>query len=292
MSRVHLQYEMLCAFAALGELSDAELSDLTAHVGACSSCCRRLAEMEAASYTYFVRHAAKANGAVTPPGMQQRFEERAGSMGIPLREASAALPGNRLISLALSVVLLTVAAQVGWKVLYPQIRGQTPVHVETSSFESLDKRPSTPSLRLSDPPFHRASLGRLSGGRKTRPLRRAGTFSSPLRDTSKAQSYSPPLRLLDSEAFADDRPLRTPVVVRDYLTSGISFPAKRTFELTSASRFLADGEYSIPAKRAFRYNPTFASLSFLGMPARVEVPHFPAMSEPPALFRINSTKAW
>ena len=101
-------------------------------------------------------------------------------------------------------------------------------------------------------------------------------------------------RLYDQKTFkpSRNRPLRTSVVVREYLASGISFPAKRTFELTPASRFLADGEYSIPAKHAFRYNPTFASLSFLGMPARVEVPRFPVMSEPPPLFRTNSTKAW
>ena len=292
MSRVHLEYEMLCAFAALGELSDAELSDLTAHVEACSSCRQRLAEMEAASYTYFVRHAAKATGAGILPGMQQRFEERAASMGIPVREEGAALPGNRLISLALSVVLLSVAAQVGWKVLSPLFRDRTAVHLETSSFASLDRGSSTPSLNVSEAPLQKASLAGLIEGRKVRSLRRLSSSTSPLRNTRKAQSYSPPLRLLDSEAFAADHPLRTPVVVRDYLWLGISFPGKRTFELTPASRFLADGEYSIPAKHAFRYNPTFASLSFLGTPARVEVPSFPAMSEPPPLFRTNSTKAW
>lgn len=290
MSRVHMEYEMLCAFAAVGQLSEAELNDLSEHVESCSSCHRRLAEMETASYTYFLRHAGKAKGVDTPAGFQQRFEERAGSMGIPLRDITAALPGTRFISLALSVVLLTVAAQVGWKILYPQVGERTAVHVETSSIAPLQRV-------IGDAPIHGDSPGGLSGGRNTTRFRNAGSYTSPHRETRKVQSYSnlsgsPPLRLRGSETFAGDHPLSTPEVVREYLTSGLQLPERRTFELTAAPRFLAGGEYSIPDKHAFRYNPTFASLSFLGVPERVELPRFPAMSEPPPLFRINSTKTW
>ena len=292
MSRVHLEYEMLCAFAALGQLSEAERNDLREHVESCSSCQRSLAEMEVASCAYFLCHAGKARGGDTPPGMQRRFEERGGSMGIPLRNITSALPGTRFISLALSVLLLTVAAQVGWKVLAPRLRDRTTVPGETSSIPVLQTVSPAPGLVIGDPPVHRGSSDGLSGSRNRKRVRNAYSYTSTHREVRKAQSDSQPSRLLISEAFAGDRPLPPLVSVRDYLMSGLPPTAKRSFHLTSASRFLADGKYSIPAKRAFRYSPTFASLTLLGVPERVEVPRLPAMNEPPPLFHSNINKAW
>ena len=290
MSRVHVEYEMLCAFAAAGQLSEAELNELNEHVKSCSSCVCRLAQMEAASYAYFLRYADQAKEVKTPPGMQRRFEERAGNMGVPLRGRIAALPGTRLISLALSVVLLTVAAQVGWKVLSPNTGEETAVHVQTASIPPLQTATSPPGSVVGDPSVHRGSQVGLSGGRNIRRVRNAYSHSFQHREGRNDQSYSPP-RLLGSEAFAGDRPVSPPGGVRDYLTSGLPLTAKRSFELTSTSRLLADGEHSIPAKRTFRYSPTFASLSFLGVPERVELPRLPAMNKPPPFFHFNSTKA-
>lgn len=137
MSRAHAEYERLCVFAAVGQLSAEEANDLRDHAESCLSCHRRLAEMETASCAYFLRYAGKAKGVNLPAGMQRRFEERAISVGIPLRDTAPALLGARVASFALYVLLLTVSAQVGWKVLYPRILKQAADHSETTSIKHL-----------------------------------------------------------------------------------------------------------------------------------------------------------
>lgn len=291
MSRMHVEYEMLCAFATAGQLSEAELNDLSEHLKSCSCCEQRLTEMEAASYAYFLRHAGKAKGGGAPPGMQERFEERAGSMGIALRDTTVAVPGSRFISLALMVVLLTVAAQVGWKVLYPQIR-ETVVPLETASIRPLQTVSRAPASAISDPAVQKGLPANLSGSRSIEHVRDASPHTSPQHAARKVLSYSPPLVLIGPQAFASDRPLSPHGFVRGSLTAGAYLPEKGIFKLTDASRFLDLGEHSTSEKQAFRSSPTFASLSFLGVPERVEVPRLPAMNEPPPLFHNNSTKPW
>ena len=292
MSRLHMEYEMLCALATAGQLSEVELNDLNEHVETCPSCQRRLAQMEAASCAYFLRHASKAKRVDLPPGIQRRFEERAGSMGITLRDVTSALPGTRLISLALSVVLLTVTAQMGWKLLYPKIREQNAVHLEVPSYRPVQTVVSTPELAVGDPTVHKGSPGGPNRGRNLRRFRRALSDTSPPPEVWKIQSGPPTLRLSDPQTFAGDRHLSTPGWNHQSFAGGGFLPLRRTFELTSASGYLAFGEYPTPAKPAFRYSPTFASLSFLGVPERVDVPHVPALNQLPPLFRINSPKAW
>ena len=274
MSRVHGEYETLCAFAAAGQLSEAELNDLGEHVDSCSCCQRRVTEMEAASYAYFVRHADKSKAVGTPPGMQRRFEERIGSMGLPLREIAAPLPGSRLVSVALSLVLLTVAAQVGWKALDLRMRERNAGDVKTAFVRPPQTISQVPGSAAGAPAVHRGQAGGLSAIRKMRHVRDVHLDTAAHREVRKAPSYSPP------------------GAVRDSLTEVVSAPARRAFALTASSGFLAGGESSIATKHTFRYSPKLASLSFFGVPERVEVPRLPAMNEPPPLFNRQSPKAW
>ena len=292
MSRLHMEYEMLCALATAGQLSELELNDLNEHVETCPSCQRRLAQMEAASCAYFLRHASKAKRVDLPPGMQRRFEERAGSMGIPSRGVTSALSGTRLISLALSVVLLTVTAQLGWKILYPKIRERNAVHVEVPSYRPVQALVSTPEVATGEPTVHKGSPGGPNRGRSPRRFRRALFDTSLHPEVWKILSGPPTLRLPGPETFAGDRHLSTPGWNQPSFAGGGFLPLKRTFELTSALRFMALGEDPTAAKPAFRYSPTSASLSFLGVPERAEVPHVPALNQLPPLFHINSPQAW
>ncbi len=297
MNRAHVEYQMLCAFAAVGELSEEEANDLSEHTESCLSCHRRLAEMETASWAYFLRHAGAAKGVNTPAGMQQRFEKRVLSVGFPMRDTTPALLGTRLISVALSVVLLTVFAQMGWKVLYPRMLEPVAVHPETTSIEPIKMATAAPRQVIGDPPPQKPVESGLKRTRNTTRLRSTGSYAPPQRGTGKGHSYSvlyksALLQQRGPDAFGGAPTVLTSEVVGDYLTSGLRLPARRTFELTSAPRFLADGEYSSPNKHAFRYTPTVASLSFLGTPERVELPRLPVLNEPPPLFRMNSTKAW
>ena len=292
MSCTHVEYEMLCAFATAGQLSEVELNDLSEHLNSCSSCQQHLTEMEVASYAYFLRHADNAKGVGTPPGLQQRFEERAGSMGISLRDTTAALPGTRFISLALSVLLLIIAAQVGWTAFYPQIGEQAVVPVRTASNRPFQTILKAPGSVFSDPPVHKGLSANLSGSQSIKVVRHAFSHTSPQHGVRKVLSNSPPLTLLGLQAFAGVCPLSPHGLVRGSLTAGAYLPEKGTFKLTEASHFRGVGEYSTSEKQTFRYSPIFASLSFLGVPERVKEPRLPAMNEPPPLFHLNSTKAW
>ncbi len=205
--------------------------------------------------------------------------------------------GTRFISLALLVLLLTVSAQVGWKALRLRILERAAVYSETTSFEHLPIGPRAPRSVIGNPLLQKPVEGGLKRTRKTTRLRSTGSYATPQRVTGKDHSYSVlykgvPRQQLDPEASVGGSPFLAPQVVRDYLTSGLRLPARRTFELTSVPRFLTDTEYSTPNKHVFRYTATLASLSFLGAPERVELPWLPTLNERPPLFRINSTKTW
>lgn len=298
MNRAHAEYQMLCAFAAVGELSEDEANDLSEHAGSCLSCGRRLSEMETTSRAYFLRHAGAARGVNTPAGMQRRFEERAAaSVGVPMRDTTPALLGTRLVSLAFSVVLLIFSAQVGRKVLYPRIPGGALDHPETTSIKRSEMATAAPGQVTGGPLLQRPVESGFKKARNISRPRGTNPYAHPQRRTGEGHSYpvlykTALLQQREPNAFAGASTVFTPEFSGGYLTSGFHLPARRSFELTSAPRFLVVGDHSSPDNHAFRYTPTVASLSFLGTPERVESPRLPLLNDLPQLFHLNSTKAW
>ena len=111
MTTNHVDFEVLCALAASGDLSKAERARLSDHVQQCVLCHNRLLEMRQLGIQLFLAHALKTPTRRLPRGMQERFSARAISEGIPLSSRSQGV-GFSALSLvtALLVVLLMVAA--------------------------------------------------------------------------------------------------------------------------------------------------------------------------------------
>jgi len=81
----HEQYEELCALAASGQASEAELEDLRAHLDGCPSCRCAAYDFTQISAQGLAQVAAKRLHCDIPLGMTQRFVARARSEGIEMR---------------------------------------------------------------------------------------------------------------------------------------------------------------------------------------------------------------
>ena len=81
-SSEHQSFEILCAMAASGRASAAELEMLSAHVLECSDCRARLEDFAQASVQALPFHASRYSAPRMPEGMSARFRERAEAEGI------------------------------------------------------------------------------------------------------------------------------------------------------------------------------------------------------------------
>ena len=117
MTTNHVDFEVLCALAASGDLTKAERARLSDHVQQCVLCHNRLLEMRQLGIRLFLAQALKTPTRRLPRGMQERFSARAISEGIPLSSRSQGVGFSALgLVTALLVVLLMVAATLrdGW----------------------------------------------------------------------------------------------------------------------------------------------------------------------------------
>lgn len=109
MTRTHTEFEMLCALAAVEQVSEMDRRDLKNHCLYCESCRRRLTEAEAVSQEYFLLFAARAEKTTAlPTGAHDRFLRRAAAFGIPLSHASLRNAANRLVLLPIGVFVIAV----------------------------------------------------------------------------------------------------------------------------------------------------------------------------------------
>jgi hypothetical protein len=110
MSASHDEFEVLCALAASGDLSETEHAALRKHLGDCLSCQNYSTEMRRLAIPLLARR-------LTYPGKQLRrdlrvrFAERAIREGIPLspRSAGVGFSELRMVTVVLVVLLLVTA---------------------------------------------------------------------------------------------------------------------------------------------------------------------------------------
>jgi hypothetical protein len=107
----HADFEVLCALAASGDLTNPERAELSEHVEHCVLCHKRLFEMRQLGAQLFLAQALKGPVTRLPKGMQERFSARAISEGIPLnsRSQGAGFSALGLVSALLAVLLLVAA---------------------------------------------------------------------------------------------------------------------------------------------------------------------------------------
>lgn len=107
----HEHYEELCALAASGQTSEADLADLNAHLEGCSSCRSLADDFTQLSAQGLSMLAAKNSQCQIPSGMTQRFVARARSEGIEICRAAIPKPvrgAQPLIMAGLAAVAVVV----------------------------------------------------------------------------------------------------------------------------------------------------------------------------------------
>jgi hypothetical protein len=111
MTLRHRYFEVKCALAASGQLSDLEFCELSAHLRRCDQCRYRLMEMALVSSQIFLARRSLAPRPTAQKGMLERFTQRAIGEGIPLRQPRRAPSVHHLVgatAFALLSVLLIV----------------------------------------------------------------------------------------------------------------------------------------------------------------------------------------
>jgi hypothetical protein len=108
MSTNHDDFEVLCAVAASGHLSNAERAELSEHLRNCISCQNRLFEMRQLAIPLLLARPLKTPGKPWRKGMQERFAERAIREGVPLSPRSQGVGFRALGMVTVVLVVLSL----------------------------------------------------------------------------------------------------------------------------------------------------------------------------------------
>jgi hypothetical protein len=106
MNYKHEEFEVMCALAACGQLTEHDRTELEEHALTCTGCHERQMEMDQASYACFLLFADQTKKSSLPAGIHERFNERALEIGIPLRNTEPLSPVLRFGGIAAAVVLM------------------------------------------------------------------------------------------------------------------------------------------------------------------------------------------
>jgi hypothetical protein len=112
MSASHDEFEVLCALAASGDLTETEHTALREHLRDCTSCQNYLVEMRRLAIPLLFAQQLKSPGKQLRKGLQARFAERARREGIPLSAQSQGVGFSALgmVTVVLVVLLLVTGA--------------------------------------------------------------------------------------------------------------------------------------------------------------------------------------
>ena len=262
------EFEISSAYAAVGGLSESEMSDFEQHTASCLSCRNRSAELENASREYFLARAGDTAHSPTPAGMQQRFEERAARSGITLRRVAPSLLVARYFRVALAVLLLTVTANLSWRVFYQRIFTGALSHPEGALERNFPMVASAKVSAFSTSGLHvRHSFVRTRElSRKSSQLRGTGMYATRRNKSGEHRTYFEFYEPSAAKQGYVAGVLQGPSfsfkgLAKNYVTSGLHLPAARTIEVASISHLWEDREFGGPDEREFRYHPGYTSVS-------------------------------
>ena len=107
----HEEFEVLCALAASGDLTETEHTALREHLRECHSCQNYLIETRRLAISLLLAQPLKTPGKQLRKGLQERFAKRAIRSGVPLSRPSEGLGFSALglVTVVLVVLLLATA---------------------------------------------------------------------------------------------------------------------------------------------------------------------------------------
>ena len=154
MTADHAHFDVMCALAASGQLTNSELAELHEHSEGCSSCCDRLVEMKHVSAELFCAHALSQPGFRMPKDIVERFIARANSEGVPLHLRATGVGLKQLVSTAafvLALLLVSATLYFGtlWESADETARGNT-ASVSTSINDKTETSLEAPRNVASD----------------------------------------------------------------------------------------------------------------------------------------------
>jgi hypothetical protein len=265
-------FENLAILAVSGELSGPECMELEEHLGYCSTCARRLIELENASRELFASRQFMGRRRSAPAGMQDRFFERALRAGIPLRGRSAASSYLPILWFASLAVALALAVNVGWKA--------------TSGRRLISE--TSPAVARGDARSPDANVSGSSGQSSYAALK---TVASDLHVTQRINMHSLKTRRMQAQRqdVAEPWPNEGVWNKRRVFTLNPSFPpgnaatngvddlaASNGFRRISAwnipgSTLWGSGEDEKPGQRVFQYNATLASIAYFDVHSKFAI---------------------
>jgi hypothetical protein len=262
-------YEILAALAVAGQLADTELLELEQHAIRCSSCTRRIAEMEATSRRLFMLNALKSKALSTPAGMQERFSICAINAGVPLSRRPLAFIHPMAFRLA-SVIALMVVLSVVWKI----------VSEKASTAAKVTVNPPTASGRApivrATSTVNRKEYLAVSQPAKRRPLKthttQMQTHLVTFNSSEGNRAHRKALFTLNPTLFPGNGttigalssiPNRFRVAAAGNFTLGAALSPKSSVSRTSVPSLWDISDQKESGQRVFYYNSTVAFLSFL-----------------------------
>jgi hypothetical protein len=111
MTANHIHFELWCALAASGQLTQTELAELREHAITCGACGRRIAELTELGAHLLLAHAMTHPGRRPPMGMKDRFVARAICEGVPLNTRSSTI-NARMLGCAAAIILCVLSIAV------------------------------------------------------------------------------------------------------------------------------------------------------------------------------------
>ena len=235
MTRTHKEFEMLCALAAVEQLSEMDRRDLKNHCLYCEYCRRRLTEAEAVSQEYFLLFAARAGKTTAlPSGAHDRFLRRASALGVPLSHDSSRNSTNRIVLLPIGVFVIAVVTLFLCRELITS--RDIPHHIQANNL--LSTRQISPDLTTARAPSS-VSVNRPSKRRHT--TERLTLQVSHVRYRTQFQ-FSTQLNLMNNIVTSQE-----PLVFK--LSHPVNWDIlhpipSRTFALTSLPQLWADDDHS------------------------------------------------
>ena len=296
----HKFYEMQCALAATGHLSEAEVAELEQHVSHCVSCLSCMLDTVAISREVFLAQDQPTNIDI-PGGMQKRFVQRAIAAGIPLKTKSAS--SNRInmhfvrVGAVSAVLLLLIS--FSWKL------------ASTSRAERLAAQHHSQEEQITQP-FARTVASNLPATTTTRALgserrskRKAYTRHRVLLLESPAVSSENSSHLYLSlnrslfanegapTSFSDGSPFWSQRLVEIYVEAGAHSAGRLSFLNPYTLNTATWSRNAHEDKRSFHLNLAMASLSrsesSLNSETTVPVPRL-TFSAP--TFHLDPSKSW
>jgi hypothetical protein len=114
MTLRHRYFEVKCALAASGQLSDLEFCELSAHLRRCDQCRYRLMEMALVSSQISLARRSLAPRPTAQKGMLERFTQRAIGEGIPIRQPRRAPSVHHLVGATAFALLSVLLIAMTW----------------------------------------------------------------------------------------------------------------------------------------------------------------------------------